>query len=211
MAVARTQEAAMADDPTPAPEPAPEPQVEPEPAPAPADDLGDAGKRALDAERKARADAEKQAKALEKRLAEIEAQNMTDTERAIAEARAEGAREAQTKIADRLVRAEIRIAAAGKVAPEAINDLPALMGELAQFADEAGEIDTDRITAAIADLVASRPFLAPVADAKPAPDPDQGAVSGGGAQLTVEQLRSMSPEEAYAAYREGRAAAAMGS
>lgn len=198
----------MADEPTPAPEPAPEPQVEPEPAP---DDLGDAGKRALDAERKARADAERQAKALEKRLAEIEAQNMTETERAIAEARAEGAREAQAKIADRLVRAEIRIAAAGKVAPEAINDLPALMGELAQFADEAGEIDTDRITAAIADLVATRPFLAPqVADAKPAPDPDQGAVTGGGAQLTVEQLRSMSPEEAYAAFREGRAAAAMG-
>lgn len=202
----------MADDPTPEPEPAPEPQVEPEPEPAAADDLGDAGKRALDAERKARADAEKQAKALEKRLAEIEAQNMTETERAIAEARAEGAREAQSKIADRLVRAEIRIAAAGKVAPEAINDLPALMGELAQFADEAGEVDTDRITAAIADLVASRPFLAPqVADAKPAPDPDQGAASGGGSQLTVDQLRSMSPEEAYAAFREGRAAAALSS
>lgn len=201
----------MADEDTPAPEPAPEPQVEPAPDPPADDGLGDAGKRALDVERKARSDAEKQTKALEKRLADIEAQNMTDTERAIAEARAEGARDAQGKIAERLIRAEIRIAANGMVAPEAINDLPALMGELAQFADEAGEVDTDRITAAIADLVATRPFLNRVADAKPAPDPDQGAVSGGGAQLTAEQLRSMSPEEAYAAFREGRAAAAMGS
>lgn len=203
----------MADtDPTPDPTPDVDtaPDADP-PAPEPVDELGDAGKRALDAERKARAAAERQAKQLEQRLAELEQQNMTDTERAIAEAKAEGAREAQAKIAERIVRAEIRLAAAGKVAPEAIDDLPTLMGELVRFTGDDGEVDTASITAAIAELVESRPYLAPrVADATPAADPDQGASGSGGAQLTADQLKNLPPEEAFAAYVEGRAAAALG-
>lgn len=57
---------------------APETPQAPEP---PKDELGDAGKRALEAERSARKAAEKKARDAEKKLADIDAQNLTETEK----------------------------------------------------------------------------------------------------------------------------------
>lgn len=64
----------MADDPTPDPD-----KGKDDPPEKP--DLGTAGKKALDAERKARRDAEKQAKELADRLAAIEDKDKTEAER----------------------------------------------------------------------------------------------------------------------------------
>lgn len=60
-----------------------EPNPEPNPDPKPADDdkLGDGGKKALDAERKARRDAEKKASDLEARLKELEDKDKSEGER----------------------------------------------------------------------------------------------------------------------------------
>lgn len=64
-----------------------------DPPPEPTDDLGDSGKKALAAERKARRDAERQLKDMQDRLAAIEDAEKTETQRladklAEAEARA---------------------------------------------------------------------------------------------------------------------------
>ncbi len=59
-----------------------EPADKPEPNP---DDLGDGGKKALDAERKARRDAEAEAKNLKDRLAAIEDKDKTEVERLTAQ------------------------------------------------------------------------------------------------------------------------------
>jgi len=61
--------------------PVPTPPAQP---PAPGDQLGESGKAALDAERKARRDAEKTAKDLEARLKAIEDKDKTELEKATA-------------------------------------------------------------------------------------------------------------------------------
>lgn len=66
----------MAEDPKPDDAPKPDPKDAPKP-----DDLGDAGKKALDAERKARRDAEQKAKDLEDRLKAIEDKDKSEVER----------------------------------------------------------------------------------------------------------------------------------
>jgi len=91
------KEAAMADDPN-------KPDPEPDPKPKP-DDLGEGGKKALDAERKARRDAEQREADLKKRLEELEDKDKTEVEKL----RKENAQLKQD-IADRdgrLLRAEI--------------------------------------------------------------------------------------------------------
>lgn len=66
----------MADDPKPDPKPAKGDDPKPDP-----DELGEAGKKALDRERAGRRDAEKQAKELEERLKAIEDKDKSEVER----------------------------------------------------------------------------------------------------------------------------------
>jgi chromosome segregation ATPase len=66
--------AAMADDPTPKADPNDEPKDDQK-------DLGDAGKKALEEERKARRDAEKQLKAVNDRVRELEDKDKSDSEK----------------------------------------------------------------------------------------------------------------------------------
>ncbi len=137
------------------------------------DTLGDAGKRALAEERSARAAAEKKAKAAEKELADLRKTTMTDQEKAVADAKAEGRGEAFKEANSRVLRSEIRAAAAGKLADP--SDAPALLGELDRFLADDGEIDSKAITSAIDALVKAKPYLAP-AGSKP------GRLPGGGAK-----------------------------
>lgn len=134
-------------------------------------DLGDGGKRALDEERKSRRAAERELKSLQARLAEIEQQSMSATEKAIAEAKAAGRKEALSTANDRLVRAEVRAAAAGKLADP--GDAAALLGDLNQYVGDDGEPDTKAISKAIDDLVKSKPYLR--AAALNVGDPDAGS------------------------------------
>lgn len=135
--------------------------VVPNPLDPPADppsDLGDAGKRALNEERTARQEAERARKSLEKELADLKAQSMTDTEKAIAQARAEGKTEALGAANGRLLRAEVKALAGGKFADpaDAISFL-----HLDEFkVDGDGEFDTKAITKALDQLLKDKPYLA---------------------------------------------------
>lgn len=135
-------------------------------------ELGEGGEKALREERSARRKAEKEAKDLADRLSKIEAANLSETEKAIAAARAEGAAEAMKTANERLLRAEVKAAAAGKLAdPEdalKFLDPDGLVGN-------DGEVDSKALSSAIDDLVKSKPYLAVSAT----PGPGTG---GGGAR-----------------------------
>lgn len=145
----------------------------------PTDDLGDAGKRALDAERKAARAAERKAKDLEKRLAEIEAQNQTEAEKAIAAAKAEGRTEALSVANRRIVTAEVKAAAAGVLQDP--DDAVRLLDLDAFEVGDDGEVDIKAIKAEVAALAKAKPYLS--VGAKPAPLPAGGATPSSGPSM----------------------------
>lgn len=180
-----------------------EPQAAPETTETPkADDgLGDAGLKALKAERDARKAAEKASKDAEARIAELERQQLSDQERAVAEARDEGRKLAQTEYEaqmsaaqTRLAESELRAALVGKVA-----DVDAILAltDASRFVKD-GEVDRDTITETAERLGAAAP-VAP----QQYPPVDLGPRNGNGAkQLTQADLVGMTPaqvEEARAA------------
>lgn len=141
--------------------------------PPPEDDgLGEAGKRALEAERSSRRAAERRLRDMEAELNRFRESTMSETEKAIDKARREALAEAQTSFNRRIVQAEVRAAAAGKLAdPEdAIRFL-----DLDDFkVGNDGEVDTKAITSALDGLVKTKPYLAASAT-RPTGDADQGA------------------------------------
>jgi hypothetical protein len=92
------------------------------------------------------ADERRKHRETQSRLAKIEAQHMTDQERAIAEAKAEGKAEATKTSGLRLAAAEFRAAAVGRFAdPAAVIELV----DLGRYLDDNGEPDTKAIVAAV--------------------------------------------------------------
>ncbi len=152
------------------------PVEEPTAAPAEDDGLGDAGKKALAAERAAAKAAEKRAKAAEAELEKVRLANASAEEKAIAAAKAEGRTEALATANVRLVRAEVKAAAGGVLQdPE---DAVRLL-DLTEFeVDDDGEVDTKAITAAVRRLAESKPYLA--VGAKPTALPGGGATPSQG-------------------------------
>lgn len=148
------------------------------PDPEGADKLGDAGKKALDAmkerEKAARAATRERDAEIERLRAEIAAQTQTAEERAREEARRELRVEADARANERILKAEIRAVATAKLADptDALRFL-----DLKDFDVSAdGEVDADRITEAINDLITARPYLGkPTGPNNPKPDPNQGA------------------------------------
>lgn len=139
-----------------------------------AEELGDKGKQALD-RMKARLKAEKAARlALEARLNETAATD--DAERIQREADAKAAAKANARI----LSAEVRAAAAGKLSDP--SDALTFI-DLTQFdVDDDGSVDQDEIAEAIADLVRRKPYLAAQGGPKsPKPDPSQGEGGRGAA------------------------------
>jgi len=170
-----------------------------------ADALGDPGKKALDT-MKARLKEEKaRRRELERRLAERESQDSGDADPKDADAiRAQAEREALKKANARIIRSEIKAAAAGKLADP--TDAMVYLDPNDFEVDANGEVDAEEIREAIEDLITRKPYLA--ATARPR---FQGAGDGGAArkasgpsQLTREDLKSMSPAEIVKAKREGR-------
>ncbi|GIE30163.1 hypothetical protein Ait01nite_032080 [Actinoplanes italicus] len=119
------------------------------PAAEPADDLGDAGRRALTEERRAR-------KVAERELANLRKAAMSDQERAVAEAKAAGLAEAARAAAPRLVRAEFRAAAAGQIDRQAL-DAYLEDVDLTKFVTDEGEPDLKAIEARIKRLGGGKP------------------------------------------------------
>lgn len=165
---------------SPAPQPAPV-----QPAPSQDEALGDGGKKALAEERASRREAEKRLKDMQvklDRLDELERQNMTEQEKAVAQARAEARQEAMVSSSQRLVRAEVRAAAAGKLADP--DDAAFLIGDLAGYVDGDGEVNTKAIAKAIDALVNAKPYLGVRQEpSKPAALPGGGAMPSNGTSM----------------------------
>ncbi|MDT0270264.1 hypothetical protein RM844_28735 [Streptomyces sp. DSM 44915] len=169
-----------------------------DPDPEGADQLGDKGKRALATMKgKWRAERDKR-RAAEEKLNQQAGQDDAERARAAAESAA------LAKANARILRAEVRAAAKGKLADpkDALTFL-----DLDQFeVGDDGEIDADEIEEAIDELIKNKPYLA--AQGRPR---FQGTGDGGAArkasrprQLTKSDLKSMTAEEIDAAREAGK-------
>lgn len=181
------------DDPEPDPKTGPEPQgdtdpEEPDPAGEPeepdpegADQLGDAGKKALArmkaekaAAKKEAADAKKAAAAAQRKVQEFEDRDKSELEKA--SAKAEQMADRAAKATKQAVLAEVKAAAAEFTDPE---DAAAFL-DLSAYTDDDGDIDTAAITADLEALLERKPHLRrPAAEPEkkkpPKPDPAQGS------------------------------------
>ncbi|MCA1218693.1 hypothetical protein [Streptomyces sp. 8L] len=175
--------------------PAAPPEGEPNPA-EPAgttdepgtDQLGDAGKRAIDAmkqQRNAARDSARPWTDLADELGltpeEIRAK-LKPAEPDPAQMARDAQREAVQKANRRILRAEVKAAAAGRLrdAGDALVHL-----DLDKFAvGEDGDVDQDELSEALDDLLARKPYLAKDDGPRtPAPDPAQGARPDGGQSI----------------------------
>jgi hypothetical protein len=171
-----------------------------------ADKLGDAGKRALDTMKAKWRSERDRRKALEAENATLKAKpegEEPDPEHI----RAEADKAATARANARIVRSEVRAAAAGK-----LNDpKDALVHiDITQFeVDDDGQVDEDEIADAIDELLKSKPYLGVVATP---PEPrfkgtgDGGARKGsaGPKQLTEQDVKRMTPEQVDEAHRKGQ-------
>ncbi|MFG3488549.1 hypothetical protein [Streptomyces sp. NPDC047972] len=171
------------DDPDPADPPTPDPAADPaadpaDPEPDGADQLGDKGKQALDRMKAEKAEARRAAAAEKKRaddlarkVAEFEDRDKTELDKATD--KAQRLAEQAEKATKRAVIAEVKAAASAFADPE---DASAFL-DLASYANDDGEIDTDTIAADLEALLERKPHLrrvAPEAPKPPAPKPDPG-------------------------------------
>ena len=169
-----------------------------------AEELGDKGKKALD-RMKAKSKQERaENRALKQQLAQLQAAQdaagKTPDERALDQARSEARAEATEKANQRILRSEIRAAAAGKFRDA--SDALAFL-DLTEFdVDENGDVDQQDINDALADLLERKPHLAAQGgqssfdSARGKPKPKK--------KLTRSDLQGMSPAEIDKARREGR-------
>lgn len=174
--------------------------------------LGPAGTKALEAEKAKRRDeaarrrtAEQERDALR---AQLESKDKPAEELALEAARREARAETLATANARIVAAEIRAAAAGKMVDpsDALRLLDTSLFEVA----EDGSIDADAIASAIADLIKSKPYLA----AQPQRRPAEGSADGGARkadtskprQLNRADLTGMTPQQIEAARAGGQLA-----
>ena len=118
------------------------------PATGDPDGLGDAGKRALDAERKRAETAEKAAKDAQARIEELESATKTDQEKAVAQAKKDGATEVLAKAQAQVRRSEVRAALISAGVSSAVLDLAARADEFASL-KVTDEGDVEGLDAAI--------------------------------------------------------------
>jgi len=149
--------------------------------------LGDAGKKALTEERAARKAAEKKVQEAESKAAAVLAKlEGREAEWSAEQERKEAITEALAKRDSQIVQARLEAAATGKLADPAD---AALYVDTKDFeVSETGTVDTEAMSAAIADLIERKPHLAARGgSATPRPDPSQGT-SGGVGKRTTGQL-----------------------
>jgi hypothetical protein len=172
------------------------------------DGLGDKGRETLAKERKARRDAEKARKAAEKELADFKAAQQVkkdgdDATAAADQARRDAEQAADRRANERILRAELKAAAADALADP--SDAAAFI-DPSQFEPDAnGEFDASEISEAISDLIKRKPHLAKKAQGFQGSG-DGGARTGGSrkAQLTKADISKMTPVQIHEARLEGR-------
>ena len=163
--------------------------------------LGPAGEKALKAEKDRRRAEARRRRELEAELAALKNSGSKDDPETI---RREATQAATAKANTRLLRAEVRAAAAGKFADprDALRFL-----DLDQFeVGEDGDVDADEIVDAIDDLLKNKPYLAARATQRFQGTGDGGSRNGDRPkQITSrEDLAKMSPAERLKAHQEGR-------
>lgn len=172
------------------------------------DGLGDKGREALKKERDARKAAAKEARDLKARIAELEAKQAAgaqqdEAQQAADQARRDAEATATAKANARILAAEVRAAAAGKLADPA--DAARYL-DLSEFevADDGG-VDQEAITEAISDLIKTKPYLAAKAQGFQGSG-DGGARSNGSTvrQVTAAELKTMTPQQIVKAQKDGR-------
>lgn len=120
--------------------------------------LGDAGKRAIQAERERAAKFEKQLKDAEKLRKQLEEKHATKEEKAIAKAREEGKTEALQSANQRILKAEVRYAAAGKLRNPALA-WALLEGVRDDLMDDDGEVNNRKLEQEIKKIIKDNPEL----------------------------------------------------
>lgn len=170
--------------------------------------LGDPGKKALDTMKQKLREAEKLAREsraeLERARREAELRDKPAEEQALEAARAEARAEANAKANERILRSELKAAAAGKLADPTD---AALFIDLTQFdVSGDGDVDSDALNDAIAELISRKPHLAAQRQNRFEGNADQGPKREADVQQITdrEQLKSMSPEAIVKARNEGR-------
>jgi hypothetical protein len=169
------------------------------------DGLGDAGKRALDSMKGKWHTERDRRRALEEELESLRAPKPAEDGQPDADAiRREAAREAAAKANARILRSEIKAAAAGKLADPA--DALAHLDPASFEVDENGDVDAEEISAAITDLLTRKPYLAANSRPRFQGTGDGGAARkpSGPAQLTRADLKGMTPDQIHKAKAEGR-------
>ncbi|MFJ6659703.1 hypothetical protein ACIQNG_25620 [Streptomyces sp. NPDC091377] len=161
-----------------------------------ADQLGDKGKRALDAMKGKLKSERARRRDLEQRLAAAAPAGGDD---AVAKATAAATAAANARI----LRAEVRAAATRLADPrDALRFL-----DLSKFeVDEDGEVDAEEIADAIEDLLKNKPYLAAQSGRRFQGTGDGGAARKAGRpkQLTERDLKNMSAEQIVKAQEDGR-------
>lgn len=148
-------------------------------------------------------------KAKEKELAtlkaEREAQNKTPEEQQIEAARREGETAAEKRANERLVKAELKAAAKGKLTNVA--DALVFIDLSSIEVGDDGEVDSDALETAIDNLLTERPYLGAAPTKRFGGGVDQGGQkSAAPKQLTRAELANMSPEAIVAAEEKGQLA-----
>lgn len=170
--------------------------------------LGPKGEKALRAMKdKLRAEREKR-RAAEGKLRK--GAEKKDDEQDLESVRRQAEEAATAKANARIVRSEIRAAAAGKLADpkDALTFL-----DLDQFeVDENGEVDSDEVADAISDLLEKKPYLAAATAKRFQGTGDGGAARKAGKpkQLKESDLKTMTPEQIVKAQNDGRLADLLG-
>jgi hypothetical protein len=179
-----TWEALVAEQETQEPQ-APEQETEQKPDTGQAPDLAKEVEKWKALARK-HEDASKANSQAAKRLADIEAANATEQEKAVAAARQEASTETASKYSSRIISAEIRAAAGGKLADP--SDAVRLLDMSTFSLDDNDEVDSAAVVKAIDELLKSKPYLGVKDDRRFQGGADQGA-RGGQKQTIDDQIR----------------------
>lgn len=163
--------------------------------------LGPKGEKALKAEKERRRSEAKRRRKLEAELADLKSGGKADDPDQI---RRQAEQAATAKANQRIIRAEMRAAAAGKLADPA--DALTFIDTDQFEVDEDGNIDVDEVADAISDLIKTKPYLAAATAKRFQGTGDGGARKGTGkpTQLTRSNLEQMSPQQIVKAKEEGR-------
>lgn len=159
-------------------------------------------KVARDLERKLKSSDDNRAKVAEMEKALAAAQGKEQEFEALQSKRATE-QAALAKANERILRSEIKAAAAGRLADPA--DALKLLDLSGFEVDDDGNVDEDAIAAAVAELVKNKPYLAAQGGKR-----FEGAADGGArkegrpAQLSRDDLKRMSPEDIEKARQDGR-------